>query len=432
MGERRLDSIPPHSFIKWLIDAMAAGGTGSDAIGRARASLPYQEAALKFTDDLEPGRAAVFTAGSGAVVHAAGEAYAKLSVSASGDRALLRTRVPQRAGAGLPIAIIPTSIIEAPSAANVVHRIGYLSDTDGASLQVSNGVASFVVRDSLVPLEVAIDQDEWNKDAFNGSGASGETLDFTKTLLLAIDLQSLSAGQVRFGFVIGGALVWAHWEDYSNESSTGPFMSSANLHMAWEIEATGAPGATINMRALSGAVIREGGGDEPVVSHVAARLVTAPATVPANQDWVSLLSVRVKDAYKAHASALPSLASIFSDGVENLAWRVMRIPFDDVPAGIVTWADVSPESACEMSSDSAVVDITKGKTYAAGYGAGGAVPAMPGTITGQLDASGLGLTDDGSVADIQFEQDVMVLAVAKLSNIGTARAHGSLKINEVR
>lgn len=445
-SDRRLDSIPEDAFVANITTAVvaalvpalaasnaAAGAATRDPFGRERVSLPYQEVDLKFTHDLSPGTMSVFKAGTGDVVHVAGDSYAKLSVAASGDRAILRTRVPQRYRAGQGLLIIPTSIVESPDAANVVHRIGYLNDSDGVFLKISNGVTSFIVRDSIQSTETEILQSAWNKDKFDGTGDSGVTIDWSKSILMVIDLQYLGIGQIRWGFEFGGSIIWAHWQDYSNVSSTGPYMASANLHLCWEIEATGVPAATTNLRAICGTVIREGGNEEPTDHQVAARPVVTPAEAPASQAWTSVVSVRVKDLHKETGSALPSQINVYTVDTEDLAWRVLRLPFDDVPAGITNWADAGDESICEMSLDVTTVDITKGKTYGSGEISGGtnAAPGAP-VVTGIFDASALGLTDDSGTVGISYEQDVMVLCVAKLDNAGTADVFGSIQIHEVR
>lgn len=434
---KRMDQVVEAAFIENLVAAIAArNAEGADAFGRMRASLSYQEVDIKLTDDADPGQMAAFTAGTATVAHEAGESHVKLTVAADGDRALFRTRVPQRYRAGQSTLIIPTSIVETPDAANVVHRIGYFNEEDGLFLQVANGVVSFVIRDGITSTEVEIQQSAWNMDKFDGTGDSGVAIDFTKSLLMAIDFQYLGIGQVRFGFEFGGSLIWAHWQDFSNESSTGPYMKSANLHLGWEIEATGALAAgPYTLRAICGTVLREGGANEPVTNQTISRAVTAPATIPASQAWTSILAVRIKDGYKEHASALPCFVDVFTAASEDLAWSIIRLPFSDAPALITggAWASVGPESVSEYSTVVTTVDITKGKRYGGGYVAGGAGPA-PGTpvAVDLFDSSGLGLTDDSGTPDIQLKQDVLILVAAKLDNAGDAATHGTLRIIEVR
>jgi len=72
--------------------------------------------------------------------------------------------------------------------------------------------ASFVVRSSVSGsiVDNEIVQNNWNLDKLDGTGRSGLTIDLTKMQILIIDAQMLYAGRIRFGFDIGGILVYAH------------------------------------------------------------------------------------------------------------------------------------------------------------------------------------------------------------------------------
>jgi hypothetical protein len=78
------------------------------------------------------------------------------------------------------------------------------------------------------PVDTEISQSSWNGDKLDGTGASGFTLDPSKSNILFIDIEWLGVGSVRVGFVINGQLITAHTFNNAN-SLTTVYMQTANL-----------------------------------------------------------------------------------------------------------------------------------------------------------------------------------------------------------
>jgi hypothetical protein len=102
-------------------------------------------------------------------------------------------------------------------------------------------------------------QSAWNGDKLDGTGASGYTLDPTKSNILFMDLEWLGVGAVRVGFVIDGKFITAH-TFYNANSLTTVYMQTANLPIRYEIEVTSALAAgTYTLQQICSTCMSEGG-----------------------------------------------------------------------------------------------------------------------------------------------------------------------------
>lgn len=147
-------------------------------------------------------------------------------------------------------------------------RIGYFDDYNGIFLQYAKsggtGTISFVLRSNTINAAsvnngTTYSQSAWNIDKLDGTGNSGILLDFTKSQLLVIDLEWLSVGRVRCGFMCFGKIVYCHQITNMN-SITGPYMYTANLPVRYEVvnnDATG--GKTAILTKICATVVSEGG-----------------------------------------------------------------------------------------------------------------------------------------------------------------------------
>ena len=147
------------------------------------------------------------------------------------------------------------------SSTNYNLRVGYFDDYNGIFLQYtkSTSTISFVVRSGLIggtPTDTSYSQSLWNIDKLDGTGNSGISLDFTKAQLLVIDLEWLSVGRVRCGFMCFGKIVYCHQITNVN-SLTGPYMYTANLPVRYQVvnNTTG----TAILTKICATVVSEGG-----------------------------------------------------------------------------------------------------------------------------------------------------------------------------
>ncbi len=178
---------------------------------------------------------------------------------------------------------------------NLRQRVGYFNANNGIFLQQNNNALSLIIRtytggSASDAREVA--QSSWNGDKLDGSGASGITIDVSKTQIFFIDLEWLGVGTVRCGFVIDGEYIVAHTFNNANSLSS-VYMQTAILPVRYEIKATGALASSKTLKQICSTVISEGGYEQK------SALTWARQTVPTTgvgTSFVPLTSIRLKSA----------------------------------------------------------------------------------------------------------------------------------------
>lgn len=105
-----------------------------------------------------------------------------------------------------------------------------------------------------------VDQNNWNLDKLDGTGASGININFGCTQILVIDFQALYVGRVRFGFDINGTIIYAH-EFLNADVQNYPYIATANLPIRAGIVSSGAA-VNDEMYFICCSVASEGGSDD--------------------------------------------------------------------------------------------------------------------------------------------------------------------------
>src|SRR5579863_8450224 len=146
---------------------------------------------------------------------------------------------------------------------NVAQRIGYFDANDGVFFYQDGTNLGVAVRTSTSgsPVTTLIPQSTWNIDKLDGTGSSGITITTANTQIFVIDLQWLGTGRVRFGFDIGGVIVYCHAINNANAGETSPYMNTGSLPCRYEITNTGTAASTTTMKAICTSVISEGGAE---------------------------------------------------------------------------------------------------------------------------------------------------------------------------
>jgi hypothetical protein len=183
----------------------------------------------------------------------------------------------------------------AAGATNLRQRVGYFNANNGIFLQQNNNALSLIIRTytgGSASDARAVAQADWNGDKLDGSGASGITLDVTKTQIFFIDLEWLGVGTVRCGFVIDGEYIIAHTFHNANSLSS-VYMQTAILPVRYEITATGTLAASKTLKQICSTVISEGGYEQKS-ALTWARQTTA--TTGVGTSFVPLVSIRLKSA----------------------------------------------------------------------------------------------------------------------------------------
>lgn len=239
-------------------------GANLDAFSRLRVSAPVTLFESTFRYDLAPLQYEQITS-SGTISHDATDSNALLSISAATGLAAMQSYRWIRYQPGKSQLVLVTFTFGS-AAANVTRRAGLFSATNsGATVTVQNGIyleqtgastVNLCITNAGTQADEAIAQASWNLDPLNGNGASGLTLDLSKSQILVIDMQWLGVGRVRVGFDIGGKIVYAHEFRHAN-SVTDVYTQTITLPIRYEI--TTSSSATADMKPICAAVISEGG-----------------------------------------------------------------------------------------------------------------------------------------------------------------------------
>lgn len=278
-------------FIQSLTDLNLLANTNFDAFGRLRTSNPLTlfDSQNRYEKDPQFDET---LAGSAASTFLTNESSVKLEVTtASGDEVVRQSKrvFPYQPGKSL---LVLCTFAMAPGAENLRQRVGYFDANNGVFLQQDDDVLSLVVRtytSGSVSDARTVAQSSWNGDKLDGSGASGITLDETKTQIFFIDFEWLGVGSIRCGFIIDGEYIVVHTFHNANQQ-TAVYMQTAILPIRYEIKADGTLAAGASMKQICSTVISEGGYQQISEEHVARRTA---AFANVGTSFVPLVSIRL-------------------------------------------------------------------------------------------------------------------------------------------
>lgn len=249
-------------------------GGAVDAFGRARFSQPY----TIFDSQNRYQQNNAFdtsTSTGGTTTYLPNESTVQLSVTTTTGSEVVRQsyRVfPYQPGKSL---LTLNTFAFNPAKADLRQRVGYFSAQNGVFLE-QDGLVLYLVKRSYVSgavVDTRVAQADWNGDKLNGNGASGYTLDTSKTQIFWQDFEWLGVGSVRCGFVIDGEIIVAHQFNNANVS-TAVYMTTAILPIRYEITNTGTTASASSMKQICSTVISEGGYEKRVALSVARRTTT--------------------------------------------------------------------------------------------------------------------------------------------------------------
>ena len=312
-----------------------------------------------------------------------------------------------------------TGIIGTP-ATGITRRIGLFNDNNGLFFESGSTGVCVAVRSYVTGSVVTtkIFQDSWNLDKLDGTGESQITLDFSKVQIFVIDYEWLGVGRVRFGFVIGGNLIYVHEQKHANTIST-VYMSTPNLPVRYEIENDGT-GGVASVLHICCSVMSEGGVENAGFDFAIDRGTNFLDALNDNRIY-PLVSVRLKDGRNCCTIVVKNVSVMcITTGIYK--WSLIYNP--TITGGTMTWADVpntSVSANITTSGGLAIVDGT-GLKLASGY-----------TSQNNLGDS-FALNDIDNVLAMGFTvtggADVLVLAVQKVSG-GAEDYVGGMSLREL-
>lgn len=306
-----------------------------DAFGNQRTSSPMSLFDTQFQyidfDNLTWNKK---VSGTASITHLPNESSIRLNVgNTNGDHIIWQSKRYIRYQAGKSQKIMMTSVLGDPVVGRT-KRNGYFDADNGIFFEQTGTTIAVVLRSKTtgVVVENRVLQADWNYDKMDGTGPSGITLDSSKSQILFIDLEWLSVGRVRVGFVIGGTIHYVHFFDHANITNSA-YMTTANLPIRYEVFNTADTAESGSIKAICCSVQSEGGFVEEGYFPSSANNGITPIIVTTRRP---ILSIRPK--------------ATFND--------------------IVNRGDINPlDGLITTSSNNALVEIVAGGTLSGGAGA---------------------------------------------------------------
>jgi len=261
--------------------------------------------------------------------------------------------------------------------------LGYFDEDNGLFFCCDEGVLNVVRRTSVTgsPVDTSVAQSAWNLDKMDGTGASGITLDFTKTQIFIIDFEWLGVGRVRMGLVHNGHIIYCH-ESLNSNNLDEVYMSTPNLPLRYEISNDGT-GAADSLKQICGTVISEGGSQELGILRYKS---TAGTHIDADTENIvyAIMGIRLKSTHLDAAVKIKRLAVQIQTGSENGEWTLL---FNPTVASTFTYSDET-SSAVQIATGATANTVTGGTAMDGGFaqsstgggGSGGATEVVENAI----------------------------------------------------
>lgn len=262
---------------------------------------------------------------------------------------------------GKSFLFIRTAIVGVLSSGNT-KRLGLYDNQNGFFFEFTT-VAKVVIRSytSGAAIDTAIVQSSWNLDKLDGTGTSGITLDFTKTLIYFCDFEWLGVGSVRFGFFIDGMPIYCHQFNNSN-INTVVYMSTPNLPLRTEISNSGA-GGVASITDICSTVIVEGGRQRTGVSFGLNRDDNTLVTLNSLAIFPTI-GIRLKT---THLGALIDLVSTYVSCSSSATYSWYLILSPTVVGVVPTWLNLT-NSSIQYCYPTNTTTLTGGTIIATGVG----------------------------------------------------------------
>lgn len=335
-----------------------------DAFGRLRVSNHQSLFDAKFTYGVEEKLYNTTTASGGATTFLGNEsAWNLTTTTTAGSRVLRQTKGYMQYRPGKSQLVMMTGLFGA-AITNCTKRIGYYDDNDGLFF-VQDGTNGFGICErtstSGSPVDTITYQSSWNVDKLDGTGASGITLDVTKTQILIIDFQWLGVGTVRYGFDIGGQVIYVHKSHHANTVFTQVYIKSAWLPLRYEIVNTGTTSTPGALKQICSSVSSEGGSENVGNLYSITSLTGVAVTTAA---WLPIASITIGNTLNGYPYRGQIQLSSFETlvtGANSAAIAILENPTLTVPS----WGTVNTASA--VTSDTSATAVTGGTVRYSGF-----------------------------------------------------------------
>lgn len=311
-----------------------------DAFGRQRVSQPFTlfDSVVRYDKRLDEWNETI--TGGATAIHLSDESSVALTVAASGDSVLRRTRkrFPYQPGKSL---CIMQSFVGAPLQEGLVQEIGYFSDRNGIILRASGTQLQFVIRSSAdgTIKENIINQEDWNID-------TAPWLNFDKANIFTADLEWLGVGRVRVGFVIDGEYYYCHEFLHANNIDS-VYMTTAVLPLSYRLAATATVSGAIMKEACS-SVMSEAGYEPAGEIYTISPAIDA---IPNTSGERIVAAIRMASG-RTDNVVFPMKIDLVTESTTTIQWRLRKNP---TTSGVVWAASDNGRGNVEVANSGAIV-----------------------------------------------------------------------------
>ena len=264
----------------------------------------------------------------------------------------------------------------------LVQRVGYFGTENGYYIQLGSNTSPttlfsnvYIVERSNVlgtVSETLVAQQNWNGDKLDGTGASGLTLDMTKSQIFFTDLEWLGVGSVRSGVVINGTFINCHTFNHANLVAY-TYITTACLPVRYEITNRAATSGTSNLNQICSTVLSEGGYEPKEqlfcqLGPAGGKSVTTTTAVP-------LISIRLAPGRLDAIAVLKQLNIAVSTNTDLAQWTLI---LNGTLSGPTSWGAHADSTNVQVDTGSNA--ISGGRLIEMGF-------AQTGSINTSLQAS---------------------------------------------
>jgi hypothetical protein len=341
------------------------GSTAYDAFGRLRVSNPLTIFDSKnvlsknsFFDES--------TVNGGTVTYTSNSSTVNLNITeAAGSKTIRQSKRVMSYQPGKSLLILNTFVMNTATA-NLKQKIGAFDANNGIFFTADGTTLKIVRRTytSGTSADNEVSQSSWNGDKLDGTGASGYTLDITKSNILFMDFEWLGVGSVRVGFVIDGKFITAHTFNNAN-SLTTVYMQTANLPIRYEIERVGTLSAgTYTLKQICSTCMSEGGySPEGIQKMIGTGNVNAGVNLGTANTYYNIATIRIKSS-RPYAVIIPAGADILNVSNGDFEWGLF---VNSTPSSAFSYTSFDDNTEYDLTT----VDLTTTGTRVAGGYLGG-------------------------------------------------------------
>lgn len=258
-----------------------------------------------------------------------------------------------------------------PAKSGLVQRVGYFGTDNGFYIQLGSNTNPTTAYSNVYLVqrsnstgtvtETLVAQPDWNGDKLNGSGASGLSLDITKSQIFYSDTEWLGVGSVRVGVVIDGTFINCHTFHHANILPY-TYTTTACLPLRHEIFNAAATSGSSNLNQICSTILSEGGYEPKEALFVQSNVTSTTLTGTLRP----LVSIRLAPG-RLDAIAVLKQVALAVGGINDVArWSV-------IVNGTLSGANWRAHAdSTNVQIDDSATSISGGRVIEAGFAQSGA------------------------------------------------------------